>query len=142
MSSVHFSAIIVGFAILLVFSPTGSPARLWFGRLLVLGGDDGGGATGAAVIVGCALVNMIFNLNDGLVVRALFLMFGQAPNANTYPLPPNTSSLLLPRPHGKEPVSCFFIPPQSNPAIKTTHTTERILLRRRRQISNITKSTH
>ena len=137
MSSVHFSAIIVSFAILLVISP--SVAR----RVPLL--DDEGGVMlfqAIFVIVGCALGNMIFNLNDGLVARALFLMFKQEPNANTYPLPPNTSSLLLPRPHGNEPVSCFFIPPQSNPAIKTTHTTERILLRRRRQISNITKSTH
>ena len=133
MSSVHFSAIIVGFAILLVISP-------YVARRVPLLDDEGGVMLFQAifVIVGCALGNMIFNLNDGLVARALFLMFKQEPKTYSNPLPSNTSSLLLPRPHGQERVSRFFLPQ----AIKTTHTRERILLRRRRQISNITKSTH
>lgn len=135
MSSVHFSAIIVGFAILLVISPcVQSATRRELVRLL----DDEGGVMlfeAIFVIVGCALGNMIFNLNDGLVARG---MFKQEPKTYSNPLPSNTSSLLLPRPHGQEPVSRFFLPQ----AIKTAHTRERILLRRRRQISNITKSTH
>lgn len=133
MSSVHFSAIIVGFAILLVISPH-------VARQVPLVDDDCGVMLFEAifVIVGCALGNMIFNLNDGLVAHALFLMFKQEPKTYANPPPSNTSSLPLPRPHGQEPVSRFFLPK----AIKTTHTTERILLRRRRQISNITKSTH